>query len=47
MQADMQSINCIKYRYILYSHKLIAFTLDLNREGYTKDLIEDEREFIA
>ena len=39
MQADMQSTNllcCIKYRTNnKYSQKLIAFTLDLNREGDT------------
>ena len=35
----------IKYK--TNSQKLIAFILDLNREGYIKDLIEDGREFIA
>ena len=34
-------------KYITNSQKLIAFTLDLNREGDIKNLIEDGREFIA
>ena len=41
----MQSAN---YQVILsIEAKLIAFTLDINREGYIKDLIEDGKEFIA
>ena len=34
------------YKYRTNSQKLIAFTLDLNREGDIKYLIEDGREFI-
>ena len=32
---------------LILSLKLIAFILDLNREGYIKDLTEDGREFIG
>ena len=45
MQSANYQSSYIKYR--TNSQKLIAFTLDLNREGYIKDLIEDGREFIA
>ena len=43
MQADMQSANyyvvlSIELNLIKYSQKLIAFTLDLNREGDTNNI---------
>ena len=43
MQADMQGTNNYP---VIFSIEL-AFTLDLNREGDIKDIIEDGKEFTA